>query len=134
MNHSLNLWVIPLLPLIGAAINGLFVRRFKNSMVSAVALLFTGASFAWAVRAVLIAVHAGFPQRDALPFEWIVANGLHVPFGFYLDQLSTVMVLVVTGVGFLIHVYSVGYMSHEGGYYRFFAYLNLFMFFMLTLV
>ncbi len=79
-------------------------------------------------------MHAGFPQRDALPFEWIVANGLHVPFGFYLDQLSTVMVLVVTGVGFLIHVYSVGYMSHEGGYYRFFAYLNLFMFFMLTLV
>ncbi len=56
------------------------------------------------------------------------------PFGFYLDQLSMVMVLVVTGVGFLIHIYSVGYMAHEGGYYRFFAYLNLFMFFMLTLV
>ena len=57
-----------------------------------------------------------------------------VNFGLYLDQLSLVMVLIVTGVGFLIHVYSVGYMAHEGGYYRFFAYLNLFMFFMLTLV
>src|SRR6202030_1457464 len=55
-------------------------------------------------------------------------------FAFYLDQLSLVMLLVVTGVGFLIHVYSVGYMKDEGGYYRFFSYLNLFMFFMLTLV
>ncbi len=53
---------------------------------------------------------------------------------FWLDQLSLIMLLVVTGVGFLIHVYSVGYMEHEGGYYRYFAYLNLFMFFMLTLV
>ena len=57
-----------------------------------------------------------------------------VDYGFLLDQLSLVMLLVVTGVGFLIHVYSIGYMAHEGGYYRFFAYLNLFMFFMLTLV
>ena len=66
---------------------------------------------------------------------WICAREiLRVDFGFYLDQLSMVMLLVVTGVGFLIHIYSVGYMAHEGGYYRFFAYLNLFMFFMLTLV
>ena len=57
-----------------------------------------------------------------------------VEYGFYLDHLSMIMMLVVTGVGFLIHVYSVGYMGHEGGYYRFFSYLNLFMFFMLTLV
>ena len=57
-----------------------------------------------------------------------------VDFSFYLDQLSLVMLLVVTGVGFLIHIYSVGYMWEEGGFYRFFAYLNLFMFFMLTLV
>src|SRR4029077_17558785 len=65
---------------------------------------------------------------------WITAGSFSAPFGFYLDQLSMIMVLVVTGVGFLIHIYSVGYMAHEGGYYRFFAYLNLFMFFMLTLV
>ncbi|HET6844226.1 MAG TPA: NADH-quinone oxidoreductase subunit L [Candidatus Angelobacter sp.] len=133
-DDTLKLWLIPLLPLIGAAINGLFGRRFRNGMVAAVALLFTGASFAWALRAVILGQHIGLPYNKALPFDWIVAGTFNVPFGFYLDQLSTVMVLVVTGVGFLIHIYSAGYMSHEGGYYRFFAYLNLFMFFMLTLV
>src|SRR5207244_912631 len=59
---------------------------------------------------------------------------LNIPLGFLLDPLSSVMILVVTGVGFLIHVYSVGYMAHEDGYYRFFGYLNLFVFFMLMLV
>src|SRR5215467_5458292 len=134
---NLYLWVIPLLPLAGAAINGLFGRRFKNGVVSFVALFFTAVSFGWAVWAVLTAWSGGpssLPHQESLPFDWIVAGSFHVPFGFYLDQLSMVMVLVVTGVGFLIHIYSVGYMAHEGGYYRFFAYLNLFMFFMLTLV
>ncbi|HMC32724.1 MAG TPA: NADH-quinone oxidoreductase subunit L [Candidatus Angelobacter sp.] len=136
MNQNLNLWLIPLLPLVGAAINGLFGRRFKNVMVSSVALLFTAASFLWAVRAVWMA----WPGHGiTLPYieehgAWIWTSGFSAPFGFYLDQLSMIMVLVVTGVGFLIHIYSVGYMAHEGGYYRFFSYLNLFMFFMLTLV
>ena len=76
-------------------------------------------------------------------FEWVTpgpipATGGPVPFiadwGYLLDPLSCVMILVVTGVGFLIHVYSIGYMGHEGGYYRFFGYMNLFMFSMLTLV
>ena len=136
MTDDLKLWLIPLLPLIGAAINGLLGRRFKNRTVAGVALLFTAASFAWAVRAVLLVPHIGpgLPYVRELPFDWIVAGTFHVPFGFYLDQLSTVMVLVVTGVGFLIHVYATSYMEHEGGYYRFFSYLNLFMFFMLTLV
>jgi NADH-quinone oxidoreductase subunit L len=136
MTKNLHLWVIPLLPLIGAAINGLFGRRFKNAMVSAVALLFTAASFGWAVWAVW-SVWPGsgiaLPHIETLG-TWIAAGTFSAPFGFYLDQLSMIMVLVVTGVGFLIHIYSVGYMAHEGGYYRFFAYLNLFMFFMLTLV
>ncbi len=65
---------------------------------------------------------------------WIRAGNFQVDFAFQLDQLSLVMLLVVTGVGFLIHIYSVGYMWEEGGFYRFFAYLNLFMFFMLTLI
>src|SRR5262249_11844386 len=138
MNQNLNLWVIPLLPLIGAAINGLFGRRFKNSVVSAVALLFTAASFVWALHAVIVAWPRGaisLPFNKTLPLPWVANTGSFMaPFGFYLDQLSMIMVLVVTGVGFLIHIYSVGYMAHEGGYYRFFAYLNLFMFFMLTLV
>jgi NADH-quinone oxidoreductase subunit L len=137
MNQNLNLWVIPVLPLIGAAINGFWGRRFKNAMVSAVALFFTAASFAWAARAVWMAWPGSgiaLPHIETLSFPWIVAGNFSAPFGFYLDQLSMIMVLVVTGVGFLIHIYSVGYMAHEGGYYRFFAYLNLFMFFMLTLV
>jgi NADH-quinone oxidoreductase subunit L len=131
---NLHLWVIPLLPLAGAAINGLFGRRLNNRLVSFVALLFTAASFGWALWAALQTVQMKLPHIEALPFPWIAAGNFSAPFGFYLDQLSIVMVLVVTGVGFLIHVYSVGYMAHEGGYYRFFAYLNLFMFFMLTLV
>jgi NADH-quinone oxidoreductase subunit L len=130
---SLNLWVIPLLPLAGAAINGLFGRHFKNAMVSFVALLFTAASFGWALWAVTQGLTMRLPHVETLG-TWIWAGSFSAPFGFYLDHLSMVMVLVVTGVGFLIHIYSVGYMAHEGGYYRFFSYLNLFMFFMLTLV
>jgi NADH-quinone oxidoreductase subunit L len=136
MTKNLHLWAIPLLPLIGAAINGLLGRRFKNAMVSAIALLFTAASFgwaAWAVWSVWPGSGVSLPHIETLG-TWITAGSFSAPFGFYLDQLSMIMVLVVTGVGFLIHIYSVGYMSHEGGYYRFFAYLNLFMFFMLTLV
>src|SRR5438105_2565656 len=67
-------------------------------------------------------------------FDWIVAGSFRAGFDLQMDQLTVVMVLVVTGVGFLIHIYSTGYMAHEGGYYRFFSYLNLFMFFMLILV
>src|SRR5438270_11894416 len=134
MNPNLNLWVIPLLPLAGAAINGLFGRRFKNAVVSTVALLFTAASFLWALRAVWTLWPGGDKPHIETLGTWITAGNFSAPFGFQLDQLSMIMVLVVTGVGFLIHIYSVGYMAHEGGYYRFFAYLNLFMFFMLTLV
>ena len=137
MTDNLHLWAIPLLPLAGAAINGLFGRHFKNAVVSTVALLFTASSFAyavWAVLKVLPMLHeSGKPHIETVA-TWITAGKFSAPFGFYLDQLSIIMVLVVTGVGFLIHIYSVGYMAHEGGYYRFFAYLNLFMFFMLTLV
>jgi len=137
MTKNLHLWVIPVLPLIGAAINGLLGRRFKNTMVSAIALLFTAASFGWAAWAVLQGLQ--YVNAEHKPYietvaTWITAGTFSAPFGFYLDQLSMIMVLVVTGVGFLIHIYSVGYMAHEGGYYRFFSYLNLFMFFMLKLV
>jgi NADH-quinone oxidoreductase subunit L len=134
MTKNLNLWVIPLLPLVGATINGLFGRRFKNAVVSAVALLFTAASFAWAAWAVWTLWPGGEKPYIEIVAPWITSGAFSAPFGFQLDQLSMIMVLVVTGVGFLIHIYSVGYMGHEGGYYRFFAYLNLFMFFMLTLV
>src|ERR1700756_2507891 len=115
MTKNLHLWVIPLLPLIGAAINGLFGRRFKNVMVSSVGLLFTAASFAWAAWAVWSVWPGsgiGLPHIETLPFPWIVAGSFSAPFGFYLDQLSMIMVLVVTGVGFLIHIVSVGHLAH----------------------
>ena len=130
------LWLIPMLPLMGAALNGLLGRalKFTNTTVSAIALLFPFLSFSYA----LWMAHLFFAGNSAPIFEihraWIHTSDLNVNFGFMLDQLSLVMLLVVTGVGFLIHIYSVGYMSHEGGYYRFFAYLNLFMFFMLVLI
>src|SRR4051794_5372768 len=134
MNENLHLWLIPVLPLVGAAINGLFGRRFPQRVVNAVALAFPGAAL---VQALWIASQFGslqnIPHIEVLG-RWIQAGSFTVNFGFQLDQLSMVMLLVVTGVGFLIHIYSVGYMAHEGGYYRFFAYLNLFMFFMLTLI
>ncbi len=126
----MKLWLIPLLPLAGAAINGLLGKNFSKRTVSAVALFFSGAAFAWSL---YVAARFSGPYADVVA-AWVQAGSFRVNFGFYLDQLSLVMILVVTGVGFLIHVYSVGYMVEDNGYYRFFSYLNLFMFFMLTLV
>ena len=132
----MHLWIIPLLPLAGAAINGLLGKRFARGLVTTIALGSTALAFAMALW--VAAQFAGLPP-DQLPHieryaTWLGAGSFSADFGIYLDQLSLVMMLVVTGVGFLIHVYSVGYMEHEGGYYRYFSYLNLFMFFMLTLV
>jgi NADH-quinone oxidoreductase subunit L len=133
MTRDLHLWLIPLLPLAGAAINGLLGKRFSRGWVSAVALTFCGAAFVMALW-----VAAQFPSLPLPHVEnlasWLRSGNFSVDYSFALDQLSLVMLLVVSGVGFLIHVYSVGYMWEEGGYYRFFSYLNLFMFFMLTLV
>jgi len=133
---SLHLWIIPLLPLAGAAINGLLGKRFPKAVVNAIALGSTASAFAYAL---YVAVQfMGLPADQVPHIEryatWMTAGSFTAEFGIYLDQLSLLMLLIVTGVGFLIHVYSVGYMEHEGGYYRYFAYLNIFMFFMLTLI
>jgi len=133
MTPNLQLWVIPVLPLIGAAINGLLGRRSSHQAVSLVALAFCGGAFAWALYVASRFSSFTIPHSEFLA-PWIRIGGFSADFAFYLDPLSLVMLLVVTGVGFLIHIYSVGYMWEEGGYYRFFSYLNLFMFFMLTLV
>ena len=133
MTPNLHLCLIPLLPLAGAAINGLLGKRFSRQLVSAIALGFCGAAFAMALWVAAEFSALNIPHVETLA-AWIRAGGFQADFAFYLDQLSLVMLLVVTGVGFLIHIYSVGYMWEEGGFYRFFAYLNLFMFFMLTLV
>jgi len=132
-----HLWIIPLLPLLGAAINGFFGLKWPNKIVNTVALSSTGISFACALEAVreFLGYYAqtGHAFRREF-FDWIMAGNFRAGFDLQMDQLTVVMVLVVTGVGFLIHIYSTGYMAHEGGYYRFFSYLNLFMFFMLILV
>ena len=133
MTPNLNLWLIPILPLVGAAINGLLGRRSSRQAVSTIALVFSGAAFAMALWVAARFSSLSLPYQEFLA-HWIRSGSFGVDFAFYLDQLSLVMLLVVTGVGFLIHIYSVGYMWEDPSYYRFFAYLNLFMFFMLTLV
>src|SRR6202167_265286 len=133
MTPNLYLWLIPVLPLAGATINGLFGKRFSRQTVLAIALGFCGAAFVMALWIAAQFSSLALPHVEKLA-SWIRAGDFQVDFAFYLDQLSLVMLLVVTGVGFLIHIYSVGYMWEEGGFYRFFSYLNLFMFFMLTLV
>ena len=133
MNPSLNLWVIPILPLAGAAINGFLGRKASRPGVTAVALLSSGAAFAWALWVAARFSSLSLPYQEFFA-HWIRSGNFSADFAFYLDQLSLVMLLVVTGVGFLIHIYSVGYMWDDSSYYRFFSYLNLFMFFMLTLV
>jgi len=142
MTPTLHLWLIPILPLAGAAINGLFGKRFSRRSVAAIALTFCGAAFAMAIWIAARFSSLSLPHVESFP-RWLLEQGLgtwirsgtfSVDYSFALDQLSLVMLLIVTGVGFLIHVYSVGYMWEEGGYYRFFSFLNLFMFFMLTLV
>src|SRR6202043_865760 len=131
-----HLWIIPLLPLFGATVNGLFGRTWPNKIVNSVAIGATGLSFFAALEAVR---EFFLLSPEQIPwvkqyFSWIEAGNFRAGFDLQVDQLTVVMLLVVTGVGWLIHIYSTGYMAHEGGYYRFFSYLNLFMFFMLTLV
>ena len=131
---ALHLWLIPLVPFIGFLLNGLLGRKLPRPAVSAIALIATAIPFALAANAWLQFKSLTIPYVERASVPWIATSTFHADFAFSLDQLSMIMVLIVTGVGFLIHLYSVGYMAHEDGFYRFFAYLNLFMFFMLTLV
>jgi NADH-quinone oxidoreductase subunit L len=138
MNSPLHLWLIPLLPFLGFLVNGVFGRRLPRSVVTAVALLAPLAAFGVVVHCAVDTFSPG-ASSIALPYAqtfgtWLNVGTLHVDFSFVLDQLSLIMLLVVTGVGFLIHIYSVGYMAHDEGYARYFSYLNLFLFFMTTLV
>ncbi len=129
----MQLWLIPIFPLAGFLINGLFGRRLSKSVVSAVAVGSVALSFAWALK-ILIGLGDLNHAYTEHYFTWIQSGSLTINCDFAVDRLTAVMLMVVTGIGSLIHIYSIGYMAHEGGYYRFFSYLNLFMFFMLTLV
>ena len=131
-----HLWIIPLLPLLGAAATGILGARWPRRAINFVALGSTGLAFLASLEVTreFMALSA-----DRIPwlqsyFTWIEAGSFRASFALQLDQLTLIMLLVVTGVGWLIHLYSVGYMADDPGYRRFFSYLNLFMFFMLTLV
>ncbi|HEX9010405.1 MAG TPA: NADH-quinone oxidoreductase subunit L, partial [Holophagaceae bacterium] len=127
-------WLIPILPLVGAAFNGVLGKRAGKSAVTFFGLGTVLGSLILALAAFF--AMKGLPDhRLVLNYgEWMATGTLSVPFGLVIDPLSGTMMLVVTGIGFLIHVYSVGYMHDDEGYGRFFSYLNLFVFFMLTLV
>jgi NADH-quinone oxidoreductase subunit L len=128
--------LIPLLPFLGFLLNGIFGSRLPKALVSFIALAMPLGSFAIVVHDAYLFWSGAlkFPVIEQGAPVWISTGPLHVDFGAALDQLSLVMLLVITGVGFLIHVYSVGYMHEDKGYWRYFAYLNLFLFFMTTLV
>jgi NADH-quinone oxidoreductase subunit L len=127
------LWLIPIFPFLGFLLNGLFGRHVSKSVVSAVAVGSVTLSFLWVVKTLL---GLGDLETKYVEhyFTWIQSGTLSIGADFAVDRLTAVMLLVVTGVGTLIHIYSIGYMHDEDGFYRFFAYLNLFMFFMLILV
>src|SRR5271155_4560201 len=148
LNH---IYLIPLLPAFGAAIMFFFGRRLRQATVSAVCVGAVAIAFLFSCFAVVEYTH--FAHGTGRPFEkivytWLGSGDGHLTFvkkdgataafnvdaGFLLDPLSCIWLLFVTGVGMLIHIYSTGYMAHEDGYYRFFGYMNLFMFSMLTLI
>jgi NADH-quinone oxidoreductase subunit L len=149
-----HIWMIPLLPAFGAAIMFFFGRRLQKASVSAVCVGTIVLAFLMACGAVLqYSAWSSTPENFHKPYQtilytWLGTDTGHMNYamqdgksaafqadaGFLLDPLSSIWLLFVTGVGMLIHIYSTGYMAHEGGYYRFFGYLNLFMFSMLTLI
>src|SRR6202453_3224167 len=131
-----HLWILIALPLLGAAINGLLGQNFSKTIVNSIGIGSVALAFLSAAEAV-----REFSQlaADQIPwvktyFTWITAGQFKVDFSLQVDQLTIIMLGVVTFVSLLVHIYSTGYMAHEEGYYRFFSYLNLFVFFMLTLV
>ena len=147
-----NIWIIPLLPALGAALMFFFGRKLSKSAVSFICVGLVVVAFVFSCFTVLqytgwAATH-GHQPFEKIVYTWLgsdtgnlgflTASGraadFHIDAGFLLDPLSAIWLLFVTGVGMLIHIYSIGYMGHEGGYYRFFGYMNLFMFSMLTLI
>lgn len=127
--------LVPIIPLIGFLLVSLNVKRFVPGVTSVIACGSVFASFviALALFIILLTSPEG-TQFEVTLFNWISAGGFSASFSFLVDPLSSLMLLIITGVGFLIHVYSIGYMHGDEGYNRFFSYLNLFVFFMLLLV
>ena len=128
--------LVPIFPLLGFLINGLFNKKLPEKLVGVIG---SGSVFiSFILSAWSFIILTGLPEHarsiHSNWFDWIISGSFAASFSFLYDPLSAVMMLVVTGVGFLIHVYSIGYMHGDGGYSRYFAYLNLFTFAMLMLV
>ncbi|MBU4538621.1 MAG: NADH-quinone oxidoreductase subunit L [Weeksellaceae bacterium] len=126
-------YAIILLPLFGFLINGLLGKSLPKIVVGSIATLVVFASFCIAV-SLFLKFDAESQPVIVRAFEWFRVNGIQVNFAFQIDQLSLMMIMIITGIGSLIHLYSIGYMSHDKGFYKFFSYLNLFIFSMLLLV
>lgn len=126
--------LIPLIPFLGFALNGLVGHRLSRALSNFIACSTIASSFAlslvWFIRVLENPQH----RFDLMIGQWIAVDYLQIPFAFVIDALSSIMLLVITGIGLLIHIYSIGYMHHEKATARFFAYLNLFVFFMTLLV
>ena len=138
-----TLWLIPITPFAGFLLNGLFGKRAGKGFVTAVALAASlGAAILGTVAVFEYTAQYDHGQRHVdVVYQWFSSGGapggagaIGTDIAFQLDPLSIVMLMVVTWIGFLIHVYSVGYMHHEEGYWRYFAYLNLFLAAMLILI
>ncbi len=126
--------LVPLFPLIGFLINGFFGKRMSKSLSGILASTAVFLSFILSV-GIFIELEQSTQKTNIIEvFSWITSGSLDIPFEFLIDPLSALFLLIVTGIGFLIHVYSVGYMHSDAGFSRFFTYLNLFVFFMLLLV
>src|SRR6476469_5321462 len=114
-----HLWLIPIFPLLGFLVNGVLGRRRANAFVNVVAIGSVLLSFAWVVKTLLGLGGLEVPYIESYG-TWFQSGDLRIGFDLSVDRLTAVMLLVVTGIGSLIHIYSIGYMSHEDGFYRFF--------------
>lgn len=128
------IWLVPLLPFLGFVINGLGRKSLSKGLIGLIGSGVILASFIISV--VIFFSLQGDTQKthEAFLFDWISAGNLHIPLSFLVDPLSSIMLLIITGIGFLIHLYSTSYMHDDEGFGKFFSYLNLFVFFMLLLV
>jgi NADH-quinone oxidoreductase subunit L len=127
-------WLVPLLPLIGFLIIGLFGKKLSKGLVGTIGSGVVLGAFIISL-GIFFQLAEGAEKSITIDlFSWITAGKLSIPFSFLVDPLSSLFLLIITGIGFLIHLYSTGYMHDDEGFSRFFAYLNLFIFFMLLLV
>jgi NADH-quinone oxidoreductase subunit L len=128
-------YLIPLFPLLGFLINGLLWNKMPKALAGIIGCTTILASFAVSLGIFLEVRSPGFQSPAIVPlFDFIQSGPLNIPFAFQVDALSSLFLLIITGIGFLIHVYSTSYMSHDEGMVKYFAYLNLFVFSMLLLV